>query len=237
LKLKDKRGVHFLWEYILILLIIIAIIVGAAIYFQMTKHHAVTPVTQTAATAVTSSPTSQTASPLPPTTTCTALEVHKPLERVIVMTVLKNLTIEYVESIRYDDVSFKCIISKWDQYVANTTKRIQELYGLRGAHIVNLHIIHIGENDTVKITFLVDNRVWSNSEVVADFLWFLNAWGLDFIESKFKETNHGLEWRGVLEGVKTVIIVNVPPQPGPYKAWGEPYGHCHGHIWWHRKKA
>jgi len=75
--------------------------------------------------------------------------------------------------------------------------------------------------------------MWINDNTVtADFLWFLEAWNLDFINSHFMESSHGLIWRGNLRNIPTIIIVNVPKQPGPYKTWGEPHGHCHGHIRW-----
>jgi hypothetical protein len=89
------------------------------------------------------------------------------------------------------------------------------------------------ETNEVIISFNVTNKVWiSNGKVVADFLWFLNAWHLDFINNRFHETMNGLVWQGILNDVPTTIRITVPRQPGVYEAWGEPYGHCHGHIWW-----
>ena len=41
----------------------------------------------------------------------------------------------------------------------------------------------------------------------ADFLWFLNPLGLDFIGDNFKESKHGLSWEGSVDGVPTSIKI------------------------------
>ena len=66
----------------------------------------------------------------------------------------------------------------------------------------------------------------------ADLLWFLNPYGLDFINDNFKESKTGLSWKGTINGVLMSIKVKCPPQDCVYKAWQYPVGHCHGHIWW-----
>ena len=35
-----------------------------------------------------------------------------------------------------------------------------------------------------------------------------------------------------LDDVETEVNIILPPQPQPYKAWAQPIGHCHGHVWW-----
>jgi len=64
------------------------------------------------------------------------------------------------------------------------------------------------------------------------FGWLLEPLGLDFINSNFKESNHGLSWEGAINGVATTIEVECPPQDCIYEAWQAPVGHCHQHIWW-----
>ncbi|MEB3756188.1 MAG: hypothetical protein GSR79_04950 [Desulfurococcales archaeon] len=157
-----------------------------------------------------------------------------PSNRIIVLKASEeNMSIGYIETLNYDNESFHIITDKWNQYVRNTKEEINNTYASRGAHIVDLTISYDKLNRSVIITFTVTNemRIHGN-KVVADFLWFLEAWNLDFINSHFMESSHGLIWRGDLKNIPTIIIVNVPWQREPYKAWGEPYGHCHGHIWW-----
>ncbi|MEA3344913.1 MAG: hypothetical protein U9Q78_01475 [Chloroflexota bacterium] len=64
------------------------------------------------------------------------------------------------------------------------------------------------------------------------FLWLITPLGLDFIGDHFEETTEGLSWAGTIEGIPTEILCEFPPQEVPYAAWGQPIGHCHGHVWW-----
>ncbi len=153
-----------------------------------------------------------------------------PEKRVIVLSV-EGSNITYVQTDIFNESAYNYITAHWSPYVKNVEHNLDRMYISRGAEITSLSIGHT-ENRTIKIQFVVDNKVTGNDEITADFLWFLNAWNLDFINNHFNETNHGLTWSGILKKTPTTIIVNVPTQPTPYKAWGSPYGHCHGHIWW-----
>ena len=70
------------------------------------------------------------------------------------------------------------------------------------------------------------------TKYTADFLWFLNPLGLDFIEDNFEKSNHGLSWEGIVNGEPTIIKIECLPQDSIYEAWQHPVGHCHGHVWW-----
>ena len=155
-----------------------------------------------------------------------------PSNRIIVIKASeKNMSIRYIETLNYDDKSFHIITDKWSQYVQNIKEEINDIYASRGARIVDLTILCDKLDRSVIITFTITNEMWINDNTVtADFLWFLEAWNLDFINSHFMESSHRLIWRGNLRNIPTIIIVNVPKKSGPYKTWGEPYGHCHGHI-------
>jgi len=72
----------------------------------------------------------------------------------------------------------------------------------------------------------------NGDEYVADFHWFLNPLGLDFISDNFKESETGLRWDGNIDDVATTIKLECPKQDSVYKAWQHPVGHCHAHIWW-----
>lgn len=119
----------------------------------------------------------------------------------------------------------------------NLTEKVKRMY-LTGVNYGNLSTLCVSGNGSlvVAVSFQVYGKVWvSDGEVYADFLWFLTPNNLDFIESKFNETTSGLTWQGVINGINTYINVRLPHQPFPYKAWGEPVGHCHGHVWWPKK--
>jgi hypothetical protein len=160
----------------------------------------------------------------------------KPLSIRIALRVPRDkLVIEYVEWDHYDPEAYKTLEKMWDSYSRTILNTTMARYERHGASIAGASIERIDHNQTIRVSFTVTNSVWSSGgEVTADFLWFLNAWGLDFIDSHFKEYNDGLAWSGLLNGTRVTIRVIVPSQPGPYKAWGSPYGHCHGHVWWPR---
>ncbi len=73
----------------------------------------------------------------------------------------------------------------------------------------------------------------SGNKYTARFEWLLNPLGLDSIDDDFKESEKGLSWEGVIKGVPTTIIVELPTiDDSVYKAWAHPIGHCHAHAWW-----
>lgn len=158
----------------------------------------------------------------------------RPSAVVIVLEVPANGTvIWYRESLHYSPSGYSYIRSHWLAYASNLSARLKGVYASRGAEVSGVEVIGLDYNHTVEASFTVTNKVWvSNGEVTADFLWFLDAWGLDFIGSHFRESRSGLSWSGSINGTRVSIVILVPTQPGPYRAWGEPYGHCHGHIWW-----
>jgi hypothetical protein len=199
----------------IIALVAVAVLVGAVAGYWWTSR------TGAGATATATQP------PAPP-------EALKPLSVRIVMRVPgDSLIMEYAEWRHYDPDTYKILKKEWGGYsrvILNATVGKYERYG---ASIANASIERMDHNQTIRVSFTVTNRVWGSSGgVTADFLWFLNAWGLDFIGSHFKEYNDGLGWSGLVKGTKVTIRVVVPSQPSPYKAWEYPYGHCHGHIWW-----
>jgi len=42
----------------------------------------------------------------------------------------------------------------------------------------------------------------------------------------------GFPGRATLMVCQQLIRIECPPQDSVYKAWQQPVGHCHKHIWW-----
>jgi len=72
----------------------------------------------------------------------------------------------------------------------------------------------------------------SDDSYRATFLWLLRPLGLSFINNNFGESKEGLSWDGEVAGTPTSITIKLPLQELVYKAWEQPVGHCHGHVWW-----
>ena len=154
----------------------------------------------------------------------------KPIERVISVKVV-NTTLHYIEVITYSPKDFKYIAQHWGVLRDEVIQSITRTYS--SISFLNLEAYTSPANNSVIIEFDVAGKVWvSDGHYTADFLWMLEPLGLDFINNHFKETTHGLNWEGVLNGVLTKVEVILPPQQVPYVAWGQPIGHCHGHAWW-----
>jgi len=79
-------------------------------------------------------------------------------------------------------------------------------------------------NDTISET---------GSKYRARFEWLLEPVGLDFNDDDFKESESGLSWEGVIKGIPTSVIVELPTIDSfVYEAWSDSIGHCHAHAWW-----
>jgi hypothetical protein len=152
-------------------------------------------------------------------------------ESISIIVSVKEPVIKGVILFHYNHTETMRIVEKWGEYEVLYADRIKTLF-----HEANLTIVDEKYNlsgSSVVITFYVSGKIWkSDDRVTADFLWLLDPLNLDFIESGFTETNHGLYWNGCFNGIALSVSIELPSQPKPYIAWGSDIGHCHGHVWW-----
>ena len=154
----------------------------------------------------------------------------KPLKRTIEVRVIGTEE-HFVEADVLDDKSFNYVIERWSSLKDDLSNRV--LKNFVNVNVKGIRTHYVAENRSVVVEFEVVDRIWvSDGKYTADFLWLLEPLGLDFIGSNFKETCDGLYWSGSIEGIETEVKIELPPQPLPYKAWAQPIGHCHGHVWW-----
>ncbi len=222
---------------VLILSVIITSLVYLAYYTGVKNNTGVNNQVRTSSTV----PASNTTVVIPPAlpsnassiTINASLQSIKPVKRLFIIGVSNDYKfILFNETLFYGENTYEIIINHWREFKENILGEIKK-YESSGAHITSYEIKPLNNTYAVNVLFRVDNRIWnSGGEVTMDLLWFLNNWGLDLINNHFNESNHSLKWSGYLMGVFTIIDIELPEQPGIYKAWGTPYGHCHGHIWW-----
>ena len=89
-----------------------------------------------------------------------------------------------------------------------------------------------GNDSTVLECCIYDKIGQDGDDYRADFSWLLAPLELDFLDDNFTESTTGLSWEGYIGNVSTSIVIECPEQNSVYKAWEEPVGHCHAHIWW-----
>lgn len=156
----------------------------------------------------------------------------KPLHRRIAAEVV-GLEVKYVEELKWGNETFALILKDRPAFVNSTISSFTSRVSRFGVKVVNCSVSF---NETALTTILecyISGCISKTfNRYTADFSWLLWPLGLDFIDSGFSEAKDSLSWSGVLEGVPTEVIVKLPPQEGPYRAWATPYGHCHAHVWW-----
>ena len=149
----------------------------------------------------------------------------------VMITEINGTRIEYKEILFYNKNIFDYISRNWKSLREKFLKNFTSM--LEGVSIGGKAIYLNSSSSSVVFKCTVYNRIWrSGDSIYADFLWLLNPLNLDFIDNKFNETNSSLSWSGNINSIPTKILVKLPPQKLVYKAWGEPVGHCHGHVWW-----
>ncbi len=168
------------------------------------------------------------------------IEIQKPREvskryikpvKMVIEARLVNIDIYVTQILYYSSSDFSIILNNWSIYKKMYLSNISRFYE-SGINITCRRVEYDIDRHTIIVSWVVKGAVWiSNNRFGATFLWLLTPLNLDFIEDHFKESNDGLYWSGVINGVPTEIIIKLPPQREPYKAWGGDVGHCHGHVW------
>ena len=156
-------------------------------------------------------------------------------KKVIIIARVVNNTIKCSMEVKYSSEVFNNIASNWSSYEGVLIHEIPVSY-VENINVKNISATYIPSNNTVIITWVVCNAIWTwDNKCYATFLWLLKPLNLDLINNKFKASNSGLYWSGEINGVPYEIILVLPKQSMPYKTWGEPVGHCHSHVWWPKK--
>jgi hypothetical protein len=157
------------------------------------------------------------------------------LENYITVEV-EGTVIHYQKQSFWNESEFSAILENKEEFKNAVIKDFTEKllgYGEGGESAVGTDVEF---DETKRVTVLkcdIHGAITkSDDSYRATFLWLLRPLGLSFINNNFEESKGGLSWDGKVDGVPTSIIVKLPPQELVYKAWEQPVGHCHGHVWW-----
>jgi len=167
--------------------------------------------------------------PSPPT------EFTTPVEREsIIKAKAQGIVVHYQRQSFWDEDELSTILQHKDDFSSDVIAKFVDDLSQYGKRAINTSVKF---NEDIKSTILSCDIQGAISKrdngYYAVFAWLLRPLGLDFIDSDFQESERGLSWEGLVNGIPITITVELPPIDGlVYKAWQHPVGHCHAHAWW-----
>lgn len=171
-----------------------------------------------------------------PNVTTSGVNLSVKIVKRIIRTRVEGLLVRYRESMTFPSKDFQAIMENQEEFKSIIMSRFRARISAYGVKATNTSVAFIPENDSVVLTCMISGSITkTGNKYYATFEWLIRPLGLDFIDDHFKETVKGLSWEGYVEGVSTIIDAEFPYTGQAYKAWGEPTGHCHAHVWWELK--
>jgi hypothetical protein len=155
----------------------------------------------------------------------------------IVKVEAEGVILHYQAESLWSEDEFSTILQNRDGFsselIAKFTDDVSE-HGERGEYVSNAYVKFSEERKSTVLRCDIEGAVRkSESEYSATFFWLLRPLGLDFIDSDFAESEKGLFWEGLVNGIPTSVSVELPTiDSSVYEAWQHPIGHCHAHVWW-----
>lgn len=175
---------------------------------------------------------------------CTQLPVETPSAPIVGKEIKRIVTVQAQGVIlHYQGESFWSE-DEWSTLVENRDQSSSDLienfindvsrYGEQDEYVVHTVIEFNEDMQSTVLRCDIEGAVRkSGNSYRATFRWLLEPLGLDFIDNDFQESEEGLFWEGLVNGIPTTVTVELPVIDGAiYEAWAHPIGHCHAHIWW-----
>jgi hypothetical protein len=155
----------------------------------------------------------------------------------IVKVEAEGVILHYQAESTWSQDEFSTILRNRDVFSSNLIEKFVDdvsEHGERGEHVANAHVEFNEEGKSTILRCDIEGAVRKNeNKYSATFFWLLRPLGLDFIDNDFKESEKGLFWEGLANGIPTSVSVELPAVDGSiYEAWEHPVGHCHAHVWW-----
>jgi hypothetical protein len=168
-----------------------------------------------------------------PTPTPTAMEKMEQIVKVEAEGVILHCQAESL----WSEDKFSAISQIRDDFSSDLIEKFTDdvsKHGERGEYVTNAYVEFNEERKSTILRCDVEGAVRkSENEYSATFFWLLSPLGLDFIDNDFEESEKGLSWEGLVNGIPARVSVDLPAIDGSvYKAWEHPVGHCHAHVWW-----
>jgi hypothetical protein len=155
----------------------------------------------------------------------------------IVKVEAEGVILHYQAESRWSDYEFSNILQNRDGFRSDLIGKFTDdvlKHGERGEYVANAYVEFNEERKSTVLRCDIESAVRkSEIKYSATFFWLLRPLGLDFIERDFEESEKGLFWEGLVNGIPTSVSVDLPAiNSAVYEAWQHPVGHCHAHVWW-----
>jgi hypothetical protein len=155
----------------------------------------------------------------------------------IVKVEAEGVTLHYQAESRWSEDEFSNILQNSDGFRSDLIGKFTDdvsKHGERGEYVANAYVEFNEERKSTVLRCDIESAVRkSEMKYSATFFWLLRPLGLDFINSDFEESEKGLFWEGLVNGIPTSVSVDLPAiDSSVYEAWQHPVGHCHAHVWW-----
>jgi hypothetical protein len=155
----------------------------------------------------------------------------------IVTVETEGVILHYQAESTWSEDGFSTILRNRDVFSSDLIEKFIDDISEHGEGRERAANVYVEFNEAGKSTVLrcnIEGAVnKSDSRYSATFFWLLRPLGLDFIDSEFEESQEGLFWEGLANGIPTSVSVELPAIDGYiYAAWEHPAGHCHAHVWW-----
>lgn len=139
---------------------------------------------------------------------------ENPVERIIEMEA-KEAILHYQENLFWSENQFSEIMENQDGFRSAQIDQFESIYGKQAINA------RVKFDETKKLTILMCDIHGARMDSTFDFHWFLNPFGLDFIDNHFQKFENKLSWEGTIDGVATTVVLRFPFT----------VNHCHAHVW------
>lgn len=152
----------------------------------------------------------------------------------IVKVKAEGIVIHYQRQSFWGEDELSVILQDKDGFSSDVIAKFVDDLSKYGKQAINANVeLNEDTKSAILICDIHDAISKRDNSYYAVFSWLLEPLGLDFIDNYFEESEKGLFWEGFVNGVPTVVSVELPTINGfMYKAWSHPVGHCHAHAWW-----
>jgi len=145
-----------------------------------------------------------------PTPTPTAMEETEQIVKVEA----EGVILHYQAESLWSEDEFSTILQNGDGFSSDLIEKFTDdvsKHGERGEYVANAYVEFNEKRKSTVLRCDIEGAVRkSEIKYSATFFWLLRPLGLDFIDNDFEESEKGLFWEGLVNGIPTSVSVDLP---------------------------